>query len=587
MRMLRFLRKWGPTPFLALSVCVLTTSSSVGRAQSYGTASSPARSTNLPLSSYRSGLISRPNPLDNSTNRVVTGNVGAGKHFRGPVPYQSTTSLSAPLGSTSLDSFMRYTSPPATPRTSVGTYSPFQSPTGTATGTVPGTRSVSRPTPLRFGAGTTPKPGSGTRGELYWNLPSSSPSWQPESGANVSAEPRLKLWPGSTPDPSPIDVPQRFGEPPAQDHSPRPGTEAVTGRDYQQEMEALQQRLGQVQNELSALEQSLATREPQSLRPPVAEKGSGPFSGAWPERDVATSTKGVSEPLGSQSRKDELLQEAARLLSGQSEWPAPSGFQDNAALPENRLSSDIQTRLRLYRPDTPLPQTQGLPKQSSFGSGVTSPIAPQGVPKPRPAAPPIPAAVESDVVAPQSEAAGPAPAELEVIQPSVQGPVWKLDTKKTTSSLKTFDRHLKTAQQYARQGKYAEAADAFTLASAYRPSDPAAYLGKSHALLAAGEYLPSALALAKAVELDPGYTLKKTDLIGIAGGPDAFIARFNALDEAIRTGTTGHLYFLIAYIYHQMDRPQEAKVAIEAARMSLPASQAVSSLRAAIESIAQ
>jgi len=506
------------------------------------------------------------------------------------VPYQSTTSLSAPLGTTSLDSFMRYTSPPAMPRTSVGTYSPFQSPTGTATSTVAGTRSVSRPTPLRIGAGTLPKPGAGTRSEPSWNLPSPSSSWQPESGATLSAEPRLKLWPGSTPDPSATDVPQRFGQRPAQGYSPRPETEAITGRDYRQQMEALQQRLGQVQSELSSLEQSLATREPQPPLPPITEKGSGPFSEAWPERDLTTSIKGTSEPSGIQSRKDELLQETARLLSDQSEWPAPRGFQGNAALPETQsdngsmLSSDLQTRLRLYRPDTALPQTQGLPERGNFGSGVTSPVTLHGIPKPRPAAPPIPAAVELDAAARQNESVKPDPTELKVIQPSVQGPVWKLDTKKTTSSLKTFERHLKTAQQYARQGKYAEAADAFTLASAYRPNHPAAYLGKSHALLAAGEYLPSALALTKAVELDAAYALKKSDLVWIAGGPDAFIARFNALDEAIQTGTTGHLYFLIAYIYHQMDRPQEAKVAIEAAQMSLPSSQAVNALRTAIES---
>jgi hypothetical protein len=51
---------------------------------SYGT--SPVGSPTLPPSSYEGGLITTPNPLDNSSNAVITGNVRGGKQFRGPIP---------------------------------------------------------------------------------------------------------------------------------------------------------------------------------------------------------------------------------------------------------------------------------------------------------------------------------------------------------------------------------------------------------------------------------------------------------------------------------------------------------------------
>ena len=69
-------------------------------------------SATVPPSSYQSGLITTPNPIDSSSNLPITGNVLGGKHFRGNIPYDSTTSFGAPLGSTSLDSFLRYSAVP-------------------------------------------------------------------------------------------------------------------------------------------------------------------------------------------------------------------------------------------------------------------------------------------------------------------------------------------------------------------------------------------------------------------------------------------------------------------------------------------
>ena len=149
-------------------------------------------------------------------------------------------------------------------------------------------------------------------------------------------------------------------------------------------------------------------------------------------------------------------------------------------------------------------------------------------------------------------------------------------------SQERFDRYAKAAELYVQQGRYYRAADAFTLASMYRPHESRPYLGKSHALLAAGEYAGSALSLAKAVELDARASLKRTDLIEVVGGPDLFVERISELEQIAGQNNAPDLQFLLAYVYYQMNRPEQAKTAIEAARRGLPASLAIDSLQMAI-----
>ena len=90
---------------------------------------------------------------------------------------------------------------------------------------------------------------------------------------------------------------------------------------------------------------------------------------------------------------------------------------------------------------------------------------------------------------------------------------------------------MKSAQLYLQQGQYSRAAESFALACMYDSRDARPQIGRSHALLAAGEYLGSAICLAKAIELDPRYTLQKLDLLEAVGGPDRFVQRFTDLKQ--------------------------------------------------------
>ena len=121
-----------------------------GYAQAGGGA---GRSLTTPPTRYEDGLITKPDPVDDTGNLLITGNVAGGKHFRGPVPYRSTTSIDAPLGSTQLDSFLRITEPVDLRDTSQ-TYEPFYSPSGTVATLQGGPDGRAVPAASSTGAGT-------------------------------------------------------------------------------------------------------------------------------------------------------------------------------------------------------------------------------------------------------------------------------------------------------------------------------------------------------------------------------------------------------------------------------------------------
>ena len=78
--------------FLCLCL-VLSLAGAASARYSYPASTRIASRGTVPPSSYGSGLITMPGPVDNASNAVVTGNVSGGKAFRGNIPYSSTTSF--------------------------------------------------------------------------------------------------------------------------------------------------------------------------------------------------------------------------------------------------------------------------------------------------------------------------------------------------------------------------------------------------------------------------------------------------------------------------------------------------------------
>ena len=134
-----------------------------------------------------------------------------------------------------------------------------------------------------------------------------------------------------------------------------------------------------------------------------------------------------------------------------------------------------------------------------------------------------------------------------------------------------------------KQGRFYRAADAYTLASIYKPNDPLGYAGKSVALFGSGEYLSSALFLARALEIFPEYAKVKIDLVGMIGDKDTVENRILEARDWMDKSDSGELEFLLSYIYYQMDRLEFARQSIETAAKKMPDSPAVAAMKKAID----
>jgi len=159
-----------------------------------------------------------------------------------------------------------------------------------------------------------------------------------------------------------------------------------------------------------------------------------------------------------------------------------------------------------------------------------------------------------------------------------------------------FNQHIQAAQVHLKAGRYYAAADSFALASIYKldpgeagsdtaPADGLAlcFAGRGHALLAAGEYISSALFLSRALKTAPEYVRAKIDLAAMLGGQGKLESRIADIKEWLGRSGSGRLEFLLGYVYYRMGRLNQAKQAIEAASEKMPRSPAVAAVKKAID----
>jgi tetratricopeptide (TPR) repeat protein len=146
-----------------------------------------------------------------------------------------------------------------------------------------------------------------------------------------------------------------------------------------------------------------------------------------------------------------------------------------------------------------------------------------------------------------------------------------------------FNQHIRAAEGFMKQGRFYRAADAYSLASVYKPNDPLGYAGKSVALFGSGEYLSSSLFLARALEMFPEYAKVRIDLVGMIGDKDTVENRILEARDWMSKSDSGELEFLLSYIYYQMDRMEFARQTIEAAVKKMPDSPAVAAMKKAVD----
>jgi len=281
---------------------------------------------------------------------------------------------------------------------------------------------------------------------------------------------------------------------------------------------------------------------------------------------------------------------------------ARSRLDQTGSVPFAATSGGAGTQPRLVIAGAPVQSDSDLANAvQDLGGGVPlspSPAPAAGTERALIAVEPAPEIVRSKGAAaptPAVMSGGPGAAPTMKVQPKSSSPAPPVSDGRPASKPARvvlppdtpFDRHLRSAQLSMQQGRYAHAAESFSLAATCNPKDVRPLLGRSHALFAAGEYLSSAVYLAKAIEFDPRSVLKKpdkkSDFTEALGGPDVFIRRITDLEKRAKAGDAPMLQLLLAYIYQQMGMPQEATAALQAARKGLPASRSVELLQAALE----
>jgi hypothetical protein len=307
--------------------------------------------------------------------------------------------------------------------------------------------------------------------------------------------------------------------------------------------------------------------------PTVLDRSDVPTAEASTTDPVWSDLPGVSmdpSPVASPRANPELSVESLTVYPDAEPFPASSTSVDS-----RQLMLEIQRRLARMTGES-AGQTNPAPRSAAVSRPPTA-VPSFTVDGNAPLQLFRPAGWAVAAETPKKVPPAPAPAPLSVTE---NRPDPNLNVNPATQA--AFARHLEMARDLQRQGQYARAADAFTLALAYRPNDAGAHLGKGLTLLIAGQYAGSASSLARAMELDSQVALKKMDLVKLAGGADAFIARFNDLAQKAETNPSPEQHFLLAYIYYQADQLDQARAAIEAARTGSAWPASVEILRAAI-----
>jgi len=157
-----------------------------------------------------------------------------------------------------------------------------------------------------------------------------------------------------------------------------------------------------------------------------------------------------------------------------------------------------------------------------------------------------------------------------------------------------FNECLIAGEEYLKRGRYYRSADAYGLALIYKPDEPLAYIGKSSALFAAGDYVSSALFLSRAIAAQgqghkkQSYGIQKI----LASGSkvlsfidrDKLESRVADVERWQQKSGSADLQFLLGYIYYQMGRPDAAGKAIDGAYKKMPGTPTVTALKKVIDS---
>jgi tetratricopeptide (TPR) repeat protein len=579
----------------------------------------PAGYGTVPPSSYRSGLVNSPNPIDTTGNLLVTGNVRRGMYFRGTVPYRSTTSFSGPLGSSALNSFLRDTAGPEDfgQRSDKYRVQPFYSPSQTVATIMPGRSDVFYPTG-RIDSRVSGAASAGNGLLALDSPPTAQTSLGPQT-AGDEPEPqdfrgryRLLTEPPSTSEdrallsPRQEDhlVPGQLGirkEVKSSDRQEEKSRDASgTERDWEETIPGLDEPSGLAERQQAG---ELPARKGLVRRADEEGKGVETFKSniemAKPDGSVEVERPSSVPSAGTGLERATSSPKATR--QGDSST-GPYGQDRREILDQIRkqldaLQKSVEAGLRQEASGVETPETDTLPQAglspSEDATALAKPLRSYQIP---PVDSHLSPADEDQADALLESAKGAGQVGIlntmssldELRQRGVSGSSASAErTKEPSGNLMSFsqirfNKHMGDAREHLKAGRYYRAADSFALAAVYQPDNPDVLAGRAHASFAAGEYMSSALFLARTLTIHPEYVREKVDLADMLGGTDKLAERITDVEQWLARSGSVQLEFLLSYVYFRTGRLDQARRAIAKAYEKMPDSPAVQVMKTAI-----
>lgn len=444
----------------------------------------------VPPSSVRSGLRRSPNPIDNTSDLAVTGNVSGMGYFHGPVPYRSTSEFGAPMGTSDIGSFLRRSAPISSARSGYSPQ-PYYLPSSTvSSAAASGTGGVLTYPRIRDNKGTGEfviPPIS--RVEKRAEIPAASPLYDYSRARPLSYE----------------------------------STDLERMITYDRIREKNKKDLSGALQKASESMYKIPAQDQQTGR-----EAESTFSIPQPNEPIKQSFKPL-EPL-----------QPGKIPAAQA--PTPAG-------------KDIYEQMLEQVMKTPQGQEVSQPPQGQ--------VAEQNQPEEK-----HPSGMRS---------------KLGEIDEKTAEAIVGVHKSFASQAKNKFNYYMRTAEEFLKQGKYYSAVDAYTLASIYKPDDPLAYAGRSHALFASGEYVSSAYFLARAINIFPQYVDFKVDINAMIPDKDRLESRIADVKQWASKTESAELRFLLAYIYYQLDKTDLALEAIKFSAEKMPNSAPIETLKQAIE----
>ncbi len=535
----------------------------------------------MPPTRYQDGLVSSPDPTNDSGNMLVTGNVAGGLHFRGPVPYGSRTDFYAPLGSTQFDSFLRMSAGGESLRQydyrGSHQYQPYYS-TGSTVATqrwgytggydLSGGRLVAQP-------------------QVYGLQSLNNSAMVMDTAETVRTRddmgPLLSRTPGEL---------ERII---TNETRPQATLRGLTAEQYQLEMRSMQAEVERLLAKIEAMDKEQATdtkptggTEGVVGRPPLAV-----------EDMPGTSLDETLEQIRARLREEQTAsKEKADSPTGAPEGTAdygrtsyPSGEQSGSDDVKSQID-DLMRRLDVAESEMALRRPTGLPTER--GSGKTGAVEPQSRPTQyldnamsramaldrTPSAP-----VDPETGRPMRRLAATAAERIENLsqQEIAERAEQIMGVHKDLESYSKAQnqQYLHAGETYMRQGRFYRAVDAYKMALLYEPRNALACAGRSHALFAAGEYMSSALFLTRALSAFPEYAQHKVDLVALIG-TETLETRIADIKDRLNLIDTAELRLVLGYVYFRMGDMSAAKFMLDAAAPALGDNPALKAIRDAM-----